>query len=368
MCPEPKIALVHDWLVTFGGAEQTLAALLEIWPEAPVHTLVFDPKGPCEAIGRGRKIYTSFLQKMPGATRDHRKYLPLMPLAIEQFDLSGYDVVISSSHAVAKGVLTRSDQPHISYIHTPMRYAWQLQADYLKGASTGRTRPAIIPRLVLHYVRLWDLASADRVDWFIANSINVARRIHKVYRREAQVIYPPIDVERFEVQERKEAFYIAVARLVPHKKIDLLLEAFGRMPEKVLAVFGDGPELKRLRGRAGKNVTFMGFQPFETLKDYLKRARALISAAEEDFGMVAVEAQACGTPVIAYRKGGALETVFEGKTGIFFDEQSTEHLVEAIQRFESNPGFDAALLRQNAERFSKERFQSEFRLFIETHN
>jgi glycosyltransferase involved in cell wall biosynthesis len=220
----------------------------------------------------------------------------------------------------------------------------------------------------LHYVRLWDLASADRVDWFIANSINVARRIHKVYRREAQVIYPPIDVEQFEVQERKEAFYIAVARLVPHKKIDLLLEAFGRMPEKELVVFGDGPELKRLRGRAGKNVTFVGFQPFETLKDYLKRARALLSAAEEDFGMVAVEAQACGTPVIAYRKGGALETVFEGKTGIFFDEQSTEHLVEAIQRFESNPGFDAALLRQNAERFSKERFQSEFRRFIETHN
>ena len=361
-----KVALVHDWAVLLGGAEKVLAELLEIWPEAAVYTLVYDSQGPCSLFLQGRKVETSFIQKLPRAVRYYRSYLPFMPLAVEQFDLTGYDVVISSSHAVAKGVLTHHEQLHISYVHTPIRYAWEMQGEYLIQAGMERGLRSYLARAVLHYIRQWDLASAGRADWLIANSQHTARRIQKIYRRPAEVIYPPVDVEAFSPGGVKEDFYLTASRLVLHKRVDLIVEAFTNMPDRKLVVIGEGPELKKIAARAGKNIQFLGYQPFLVFLSYMQRARAFIFAALEDFGITPLEAQACGTPVIAYRKGGALETVIDGKTGLFFDEQTSESLEETIRRFEKGKQrLDLAEMRLNAERFSCERFQREMRQYAE---
>lgn len=360
-----KICFVHDWLTTFGGAEQVLKTLLEIWPQTPVYTMIYDEKGNCKDIIHSTQVTGSFINKLPFAKRKHRAFLPLMPLAIEQLDLSDYDVIISDSHAVAKGVLTGPDQLHISYIYTPIRYAWDMQHAYLKRADLEHGLKGYLAKSMLHYIRLWDLRTVPSVDHFLAISNFIARRVGKLYKRDATVIYPPVEIERFTSVAEKEDFYLAFSRLVPYKKMDLIVEAFTQMRDKKLVVIGDGPQMKYLKKIATDNITLLGFQSNAVVEDYLQRAKALIFAAEEDFGIVPVEAQACGTPVIAYGKGGALETVIEGETGFFFRQQEPSALIEAVTAFETHTPLDSAKIRQNAERFSKNRFKDEMQAFVE---
>ena len=360
-----KVALIHDWLVTLAGAEKVLQAIYEIYP-APIFTLVTDKRKLKESVFEKAEIFTSFIQKLPRAKNKYRNYLPFFPLAVEQFDLSNYDMIISSSTCVAKGVLSRTDQLHICYCHTPVRYAWDLYHQYLKETGLNKGLKGIIAKLILHYIRLWDYSTANRVDYFITNSKWVARRIKKIYGRDSTVIYPPVDVDKFELQTDKENFYLTTSRMVPYKKIDLIVEAFSQMPDKKLVVIGDGPDFKKVKSKAGKNIELLGYQPFEVVKNYTQKAKAFIYAAEEDFGIAPVEAQACGTPVIAYGKGGVTESVIDGKTGIFFKKQTVESIIEVIKQFEKQENkFDPITIRQNAERFSKERFKKEFKKFVD---
>jgi len=349
-----KTAIVHDWLVSMGGAEKVLKAISALYP-SQIYTLVHDPK-----LFMDREISTSFLQKIPGSKKLYRNFLPFFPLAIEQFDLRSYDLILSSSHAVAKGVLTHPGQLHICYCHTPMRYAWDLYHSYLEEMGVIKKN---IAKWILQYLRTWDVKSLDRVDHFISNSQYVARRIKKNYGREATVIYPPVETDVLKVNENKEDFYITVARLVPYKKIDLIVEAFGHLPEKRLVVIGDGPAMNRVRSKAKKNIEILGRQPDEVMRDYLGRAKGFVFAADEDFGIAPLEAQATGTPVIALAKGGSLETVTE-KTGLFFQEPTVASLVEAIHRFEKME-FDPWTIRKHAEQFSRQRFNEEFKAFVE---
>lgn len=361
-----RVAIVCDWLITYAGAERVLEQLLQLFPEADLFSIVdFINKGEREFL-LNKSTTTTFIQKLPKAREKYRQYLPLMPLAIEQLDVSGYDLVISSSHAVAKGILTGPDQIHISYVHSPIRYAWDLQHQYLREAGLTKGVKGWAAKAILHYMRMWDLRTANGVDHFIANSQFIARRIWKVYRREAKVIYPPVDIESFTLKEDKEDFYLTASRMVPYKKMDLIVEAFSDMPDKRLIVIGDGPDFPKIKARAGKNVQLLGYQPFGVLKDYMQRAKAFVFAAEEDFGITPVEAQACGTPVIAFGKGGALETIIgiddnsNMATGMFFKEQVSSSLIKAVQEFETN-GISGKCCRINAERFSISRFQKEFR-------
>ncbi|HMC44071.1 MAG TPA: glycosyltransferase family 4 protein, partial [Caballeronia sp.] len=321
----PRVAIVHDWLVAFAGAEKVLEQIIMCFPDADLFSIVDFMEE--RSWMRGKKVTTSFIQKLPQAKKRYRSYLPLMPLAIEQLDVSGYDLVISSSHAVAKGILTGPDQIHISYVHSPIRYAWDLQHQYLQQSNLTAGVKSLLARLVLHYMRNWDNRTSNSVDHFIANSAFIARRINKVYHRDSHVIFPPVDVEAFQLCEVKEDFYLTASRMVPYKKIDLIVEAFAKMPERKLIVIGDGPDMRKIRDKATPNVEIMGYQPFSVLQDKMRRAKAFVFAAEEDFGISVVEAQACGTPVIAYGKGGALETVLDSSharpTGLFFDEQTT---------------------------------------------
>lgn len=361
-----KTAIIHDWLITLAGAEKVLEAIYEIY-SSPIFTLVADKKVLKNSTFKDAKIHTSFIQRFPKAKEKYRNYLLFFPLAIEQFDLSDYDLIISSSHAVAKGVITHSNQVHISYCYTPMRYAWDLYHLYLKESNLDKkVLRGFIAKIVLHYIRLWDYSASNRVDYFLTNSKYTARRIKRIYGREATVIYPPVEVEKFEVNTKKENFYLTVSRIVPYKKIDLIVNAFSYMKDRQLIVIGNGPDLKKIKDRATKNIEFLGKQPFEILKDYMQKAKALVFSAEEDFGIVPVEAQACGTPVIAFGKGGVRETVMENKTGIFFYEQKVESLIEAIRIFEKIENkFDPYKLRKNAEPFNKNRFKREFKEFVD---
>ncbi|NNV08011.1 glycosyltransferase family 4 protein [Geobacillus sp. C56-T2] len=365
-----KVAIIHDWLVTYAGAEKVLEQLLKIYPDADLFSLVdFIDEGQRGFI-LNKQVTTSFIQKFPFARKKYRSYLPFMPLAIEQLDVSKYDVVISSSHAVAKGIITGPDQLHISYVHSPIRYAWDLQHQYLREAGLERGIKGWMAKAILHYIRNWDYRTANGVDYFVANSKFIARRIWKVYRREADVIYPPVDVSAFSFHDRKEEFYLTASRMVPYKKIDLIVEAFSQMPDKKLVVIGDGPDFQKVKAKAGPNVELLGYQPFEVLRDYMQRAKAFVFAAEEDFGITPVEAQACGTPVIAYGKGGALETVrgygqVEKPTGLFFEEQNVSSLVHSIELFEKISGdIQYQDCRENALRFSPERFRKEFEDYV----
>lgn len=361
-----RVAVVHEWLESYAGSERVLEQILLQFPEADLFTLVDFLPADCRAFLRGRAVRTSFLQKLPLARRMFRNFLPLMPLAVEQFDLSAYDVVISSHHAVAKGVLTRADQFHVCYVHTPMRYAWDLHHEYLSGFGLRRSLKGLAVRLALHYLRTWDAASANRVDLFVANSHYVARRIAKTYRRRAEVIYPPVDVDAFDLSDAREDYYLAASRLVPYKRIDLVVEAFRQMPGRRLMVVGDGPQLAALRRAAPANVTLLGYQPQDELRRHLQTARALIFAAEEDFGILPVEAQACGTPVLAYGVGGAIETVVEGCSGLFFPRQTAASIVEAVRQFELREDqFSAPQIRANALRFSPQRFRQELAELVE---
>lgn len=366
-----RIAIIHDWLVTYAGAERVLEQILNVYPEADLHSLVDFLPADQRGFIHNKNVKTSFIQRLPRAGSKYRQYLPLMPLAIEQHDLSSYDIVISSSHAVAKGVLVGPDQLHVCYCHSPVRYAWDLQHQYLRESGLTKGLKGWIARIVLHYIRSWDQNTANRVDCFIANSHFVARRISKFYRRNSITIYPPVDVERFTLCERKESFYLTASRMVPYKRIDMIVEAFAAMPERKLVVIGDGPEFEKIRAKAGVNVTLLGYQPFEVLKDHLQRARAFVFAAEEDFGIAILEAQACGTPVIAYKKGGAVETIrgleTSKPTGVFFEEQVTASLMKAVRTFEEHAGAISCWdCRENALRFSLERFRSEFKELVES--
>lgn len=365
-----RIAIVCDWLVTYAGAEKVLEQMLNVFPEADLFAVVdFIPKGQRDFI-KNKEVTTTFIQNLPKAKRKYRNYLPFMPIAIEQLDLSGYDVVISSSHCVAKGILTGPDQIHISYVHSPIRYAWDLQHQYLREAGLTHGLKSKIARLIMHYMRIWDTRTSNGVDYFIANSHFIARRIWKCYRRKAEVIYPPVDVDKFTFCDKKEDFYLTASRMVPYKKMDLIVEAFLKMPDKQLVVIGQGPDFTKIKKLAGPNVKLMGYQPDSVLQDYMQRAKAFIFAAEEDFGITPVEAQACGTPVIAYGKGGSLETVRgygekEKPTGIFFSDQKVQDLVDAVASFEKiSENILAKDCRENAERFSVPVFRKKIRKYI----
>lgn len=358
-----KVAVVHDWLTGYAGGEKVLEQILKIWPEADLFTVVDFLADHERGFIQGKRAKTTFVQRLPRAAKSYRSYLPLMPIAIEQLDLSAYDVVLSSSHAVAKGVLTGPDQVHVSYVHSPIRYAWDLQHQYLAEAGLMRGLKSMVARMILHYIRLWDVRTANGVDTFVANSNFIARRIQKVYRRSAVVVCPPVDVDRFIPREQKEDFYFTASRMVPYKKIPLLIAAFAAMPDKKLVVIGDGPEMPAAKAASEKapNVTLMGYQSTDVLVDHMQRARAFVFAAEEDFGITPVEAQACGTPVIALGKGGSLETVVgqgSNPTGLFFYEQTTASICEAISRFESMAvPISPADCRKNAEQFAPEVFR-----------
>jgi len=361
-----KTAIVHEWLIVRGGAESVLEQMLRSFPQADLFALYdFLPSDQRGFLGN-KPVSTSFLQKLPLAGRMYRNYLPLMPLAIEQFDLSGYDLIISSSHAVAKGVITGPDQLHICMCYSPIRYAWDLTHQYLRESGLTRGVKGWLAKYILHKMRGWDYRTANGVDEFIAISNYIARRIKKVYHREATVIYPPVDVDTFQLWEQKEDFYLAASRMVPYKKLDLIVESFASKPDRKLVVIGDGPDAKKIRQKAGPNVELLGYLPPDKLKYYLQRARAFIFAAEEDFGILPVEAQACGTPVIAFGKGGSLETVIENKTGIFFYNQAPGDLIKAVNEFEAmEEKFDHEAIRRNALRFSIQRFRKEFESFVE---
>jgi glycosyltransferase involved in cell wall biosynthesis len=364
----PRVAIVHDWLVTYAGAERCLELMLECFPEADLFSVVDFLKPEQRFFIKNKPVTTTYIQKMPLARKKYRSYLPLMPLAVEQLDVTGYDIVISSSHAVAKGVITGPDQLHICYIYSPMRYAWDLQFQYLKESKLTSGFKAFLAKRLLHKMRIWDLRTVPSVDHFVAISQFIARRVHKLYRREAKVIYPPVDVDGFELKSDKQDFYLTASRMVPYKKMDLIVEAFKAMPEKKLVVIGDGPDFNKIQAKAegASNIQLLGYQPFAVLKDHMQRAKAFVFAAEEDFGIAPLEAQACGTPVIAYGKGGALETIVgEGDkpTGIFFYEQSVSSICQAVTQFEQSQ-FAAEYCRVNACRFSKQAFIEQFTAMV----
>lgn len=362
-----KVAIVQEWLVTVGGSDKVVKAILDVFPDADIYTLVAK-KNVCDELGiPWEKVHTSFIQKMPLGTKKHRAYLPLFPFAIEQFDLRGYDVVISSSHCVAKGVLTKADQLHICYCHSPIRYCWDMYNEYLEESHLDKGFKSWLVRLMLHPIRQFDAIAGNRVDYYISNSDYVGQRIRKTYRRKATTIHPNIDISNFELCNDKQEYYLASSRLVAYKKIDTIIEAFNQMPDKKLVVIGGGPNLETYRKLAKDNVTVMGYQPFDVLKDKMQHAKAFVFAADEDFGMIPIEAQSCGTPVIAYGHGGSLETVNGGKTGLFFNEQTPEAIVEAVNRFEAmgSQPFAPADCRQWAEGFSEERFKREIKEFVE---
>ena len=367
-----KVALVHEWLTpkATGGSELVVQEILRSL-DADLYALIdFESTNP-DSYLFGRSIGTTFLQNFPLARNGVQKYLPLLPLAIEQLDVRNYDIILSSSHAVAKGVLTGAHQMHVCYCHAPMRYAWDLTLEYLQSSQLGRGIPGMFTRYLLHRLRQWDVVSANRVDYFIANSQTTARRIWRCYRRPAEVIYPPVNTDRFQFQSQKQDFYLTVSRLVSYKKIALIVKAFNQLGRS-LVVIGDGTELEYLRQLAKPNVKILGWQPNDVVDRYMAEATAFVYAAHEDFGIAPVEAQACGTPVIALGLGGTLETVRdirhhpENGTGVLFPTQTEADLIAAVQTFEQyRDRFNPELLRVHALSFSAELFQQRYFSFIE---
>jgi len=360
-----KVAIIQEWLVSVGGSDKVVKAISDIFPDADIYTLVAN-KNVCEELGIDySKVHTSIIQKLPFGAKKYKMYLPLFPYVIEQFDLRGYDVVISSSHAVAKGVLTKADQLHICYCHSPIRYGWDMYNEYLEEANLAKGFKSFLARYLLHRIRKWDVLSSFRVDHFISNSNNVGKRIKKTYRRHSVTIYPNIDISSFTPCYQKEDFYLASSRLVPYKKIDVIVEAFNQMPDKKLVVIGAGSDFDKIKNIAKSNITVMGYQPFDVLKEKMQKAKAFVFAADEDFGMIPIEAQACGTPVIAFGKGGSLETVVENETGLYFYEQTPDAIIDAVTRFEKmQKTLDYNKIRTHAEKFSEERFKTQFENYV----
>ncbi|TDP02428.1 glycosyltransferase family 4 protein [Flavobacterium sp. 245] len=363
-----KIALVQDWLTELGGAEKVFRSIYDLYPDADIYTLVYNPEVLKKMNISESKVTASFIQRLPFGKTKYRNYLPLFTKAIESFDFSQYDLVISSSYSVAKGVLTNSSQVHICYCHSPVRYAWDLYHQYLNEAGLKKGLKSIIVKHYLHKLRIWDIISTNRVDYFICNSNYIKNRIAKLYRRDAEVIYPPISIEEFPFLDQKEDYFITCSRLVPYKRIDLIVQAFSLLPNLKLKVIGDGPEMSKIKSLAKSNVEILGYQEDNVLKKELSNARAFVFAAEEDFGIIPIEAQACGTPIIAFGKGGALETVIENETGVFFEEQTVESLIDAINRFlivENN--FLSDKIRDNASRFVDTKFKNAIIQFVNVH-
>ncbi len=365
-----SIGIVADWFVTYAGSEKVVAEFLKVFPDSDLYAVVDFLSAENKTRFNNKPIQTTFIQNLPKAKKYYQKYLPLMPLAIEQLDVSQHDIILSSSHAVAKGILTGPDQLHISYVHSPIRYAWDLQHQYLREAGLESGAKAMLARWMLHKIRMWDTRTSNGVDHFIANSNFIAKRIKKVYGRDADVIYPPVDVDSFELEQFKDNYYMTASRLVPYKRIDLIVEAFGFMPEKKLIVVGDGPEMAKIKRKAQKNVEILGYQSDLEMQNLMRKAKAFVFAAEEDFGITPVEAQACGTPVIAYGKGGALETVLDinhskTPTGILFDKQNCDSIIEAVENFENSKNcYHPEDCRRNAMRFSVERFRMEIENYV----
>nr|WP_243457864.1 glycosyltransferase family 4 protein [Serratia proteamaculans] len=363
------LGIVADWLVTYAGAERVIKEFVDLYPDSTLYSVVDFLSDNDRSNFQGKKAITSMIQNFPLSKRKYQNYLPFMPFAIEQLDVSKHDIVLSSSHAVAKGVITGPNQLHISYVHSPIRYAWDLQHQYLKESGLDSGIKGFLVRWLLHKIRIWDCRTANGVDHFIANSHFIARRIKKVYGRQADVIYPPVSVSNFDVCDVKENFYLTASRMVPYKKIDLIVEAFSRMPDKKLIVIGDGSEMKKIKSKASSNVEILGYQTNSVMKSYMEKAKAFVFAAEEDFGITPVEAQACGTPVIAYGRGGALETVIpignSKPTGVFFEKQDIASLIQAVEGFESSSAvFEPVNCRSNALRFSDDRFRNEISDYI----
>ena len=355
-----KTAIIHDWLVSLGGGERVLEAVLELFP-SPIYTLIASGKMLKDSPFAGNEVHSSFIQKLPFSEKLYRNYFPFFPRAIEQFDLDAYDVILSNSHTVAKGALVNSSQLHLCYCFSPVRSAWDLYHQYLGEIGWLKRQLAA---WFLHDLREWDVATVNRVDHFAVISHTIARRVKKIYGRESVVIYPPAATHLFKPAAKKDDFFLTVSRLVPYKKIDLLVEAFSLMPEKKLVVIGDGPEMKKIREKAGKNIELLGYQSDVAVREYVGKAKGFLFAAEEDYGIVVVEAQAAGTPVIAYGRGGATETIVDGKTGLFFQNQTVADIVDAVRRFgkmEFNPDFLCA----HADNFSEAKFKENYRQFVE---
>jgi len=353
-----KTCLVHDWLNVFAGAESVLEEIYRIFP-SNIYTLFYNEESFKNALFSNEKVITSFLQKCPGVFSKHTLYSPFFSKAIEQFDLSEYDLILSSSHCVAKGVIPSPNQTHICYCHSPMRYIWDLSHLYLEDYSG--IKKWILQQLFYKW-RQWDVASSNRVDHFIANSEFVKRRIEKVYRRKATVIYPPVNIDRFKLCLKKDEYYITASRLVSYKGVKQVVEAFSKLDRKLL-VIGDGPNMKIIKKIATSNIEILGHVSNEKLVGFLQQAKAFIFNSIEDFGITPVEAQACGTPVIALGKGGALETILDGKTGLFYEKSSPDAIRKAVLQFE-NMEFDRQEIRMQAEKFSSKRFSREFESFV----
>ncbi|HDZ0548998.1 TPA: glycosyltransferase family 4 protein, partial [Klebsiella pneumoniae] len=340
MLQNVSVGLVADWLVTYAGSEKVIAEFIKLFPQSDLYSVIDFLSDESRSRFMNKRAKTTFIQKLPKAKSNYQRYLPFMPLAIEQLDVSKHEIILSSSHAVAKGILTGPDQLHISYVHSPIRYAWDLQHQYLREAGLDKGIKSYIARMLLHKIRLWDCRTANGVDHFIANSQFIARRIKKVYGRDADVIYPPVDVNRFELNFNKEDYFFTASRLVPYKRIDLIVEAFSEMPNRKLVVIGDGPEMQKIKSKAKTNIEILGYQPDSVMQEYMRNAKAFVFAAEEDFGIIPVEAQACGTPVIAFGKGGALETIrplgVDKPTGLFFQKQTVADIIEAVTNFDNN--------------------------------
>ena len=373
-----KKALIHDILVQNGGAEKCLESFTNIWDDFDIYSMVdYLSKEDRERMLKGKQSKTSFIQNLPFSKKLFRHYFAFYPFAVEQFDFSEYDVIISSSFSVCKGILTRPNQIHISYVHSPVRYAWDLYHQYLKEANLQKGLKSIPIKWMLHYLRNWDAGTANRPDYYIANSKYVAKRIKKLYNKGSIVIYPPVNCSNFTIGETTADYYFTTSRMVSYKKISLIVEAFSKMPDKKLIVGGNGPEFEKIKKIATSNIEILGFVEPKKLLSLMQSAKAFVFAAEEDFGIVPIEAQACGVPVIAYGKGGVLETIVgsfsseqnikEGTTGVFFEQQTTASLINAVLYFEKNiEKFNKETIRNQALKFDTKRFETEIKQTIDS--
>ena len=355
-----KLAIVHDYLNQFGGAERVVEVLHEIFPEAPIYTSIYDKEAMPDSF-ETMDIRTSFMQNLPGVMKHFRKYLIFYPFAFERFDLKTYDLILSSSSAWAKGIKKRSDALHICYCYTPMRFAWMYET-YIEREEFGPIIRFILPGIIQR-IKMWDIRTSGGVDYFIAISKAVAERIKKFYGRDSTIIYPPIDTSKFKLRAVDKDYYLIVSRLNPYKRIDIAVEAFNKLKQP-LKIIGQGPDLKRLKKMAGSNIEFVGKVSDEKLAQYYGECKALIFPGEEDFGITPLEANSAGRPVVAYKAGGALDTVIGGETGIFFEKQTPESLAQAIERFEKIR-FNKDRIREHALKFGKEVFKTKIKKFVE---
>ncbi|MDO8550909.1 MAG: glycosyltransferase family 4 protein [Ignavibacteria bacterium] len=362
-----KTAIVHEWFADYAGSERVVESFTNIWPEADVFTLVdLLTEEERKIVLKSKTPKTSFIQKLPFAKTKHRYYLPLFPFAIERFDFSEYDLIISSSHAVTKGLRKNSNQLHISYCHSPMRYAWDNTELYLNQANISKGLKGFAARSIINYLRKWDLKTASRPDYLIANSKFIAGKIKRIYNRDSDVIYPPVDVDKFEPVLEKEDYYLTASRMVPYKRADLIVEAFSMLGDIKLKVVGQGPELDKIKRKASPNIEILGYKSGKELKVLMQKAKAFVFAAEEDFGITVVEAMACGTPVIALNKGGTAETVVDGITGILFDSQSTDSIKNAAMKFEEKINtFDPLQISNHAKQFSRDIFEKNIKEYVQ---